>query len=144
MLRPLKHLLSMGWCTANVNAPQQMLFDVFEWLCLYALINPTGPRVVLMYIMHVQSAHFPFFLCLIFCCVQNGNNPSQIMSCMLEYVTVLHTFENLACVFRKNLINLQRSRKWSLIIKICIKPFVYDYFDSYDYNSYFTAISFNL
>lgn len=79
-----------------------MLFDVFEWLCLYALINPTGPRIVLMYIMHIQSAHFFLFFYAWFSVVfKTGITLSQIMSCMLEYVTVLHTFENLACVFKK-------------------------------------------
>lgn len=41
-----------------------MLFDVFEWLRLYALLNSIGPRIVLMYIMHVQFAHFLGFLSL--------------------------------------------------------------------------------
>lgn len=65
------------------------------------------------------------------------------MSCMLEYLTVLHTFENLACVFKK----LNKVTTESSVIfnqKICIKPLVYDYFDSYDYYLYITAINFNL
>lgn len=71
-----------------------MLFDVFEWLCLYALINPTGPRVLLMYIMHVQLAHYFlfFYACMIFCCVQNGNNP---ISDYVMYARICYRFAHI-------------------------------------------------
>lgn len=76
-----------------------MLFDVFEWLRLYALLNSIGPRIVLMYIMHVQSAHFLgfFFIFTRFSDMcKTGITPFQIMLCelniyyvyKLEYVTV--------------------------------------------------------
>lgn len=85
-----------------------MLFDVFEWLRLYALLNSIGPRIVLMYIMHVQSAHFLgfFYLYPIFWYVQNGNNPFSDYAVRTEHILCiqaricyrLHPFENLACV----------------------------------------------